>query len=84
MGDFNLDYNKVYDDNYSYKNLFDDFEDRLSMFNLVQMVNFVTWSRMVGPTVRSSILDHLNDLIPLSWGRFHKLFCALSRPTPNL
>ena len=58
MGDFNLDYNKVYDDNYSYKNLFDDFEDRLSMFNLVQMVNFVTWSRMVGSTVKLSILDH--------------------------
>ena len=58
MGDFNLDYNKVYDDNYSYKNLFDDFEDRLSMFNLVQMVNFVTWSRMVGSTVKLPILDH--------------------------
>ena len=23
------------------------------------MVNFVTWSRMVGSTVRSSILDHI-------------------------
>ena len=59
LGDFNLDYNKIYDDNYACKNLFGDFEDKLSTYNLVQMVNFVTWSRMVGSNLRSSIIDHI-------------------------
>ena len=36
---------------------------KVKCFNLIQMVNFVTWSRMVGQFLRSSILDHvyLND-----------------------
>ena len=59
QGDFNLDFSKMYDDNYGYKNLFDGFDDEMSMYNLVQMVDFVTWSRMVGSIVRSSILDHI-------------------------
>ena len=37
----------------------DDFENELSDFNLIQMVDFGTWSRMVGPVFRSSILDHV-------------------------
>ena len=41
-GDFNLDYAKVFDDNYCNKNLFMDFDDVLSEFNLVQHINFVT------------------------------------------
>ena len=28
-------------------------------YNLIQMVDFATWSRMVGPKLRSSILDHI-------------------------
>ena len=59
MVDFILDFAKIYDDNYTHKNLFDDFEDEQSMDNLVQIVSFATWSRMVGPILRSSILDHI-------------------------
>ena len=59
LGDFNLDYNKIYDVNYSQQNMFDDFDDNLAMFNLVQIVNFPTWSRLVGQTLRSSIIDHI-------------------------
>ena len=61
LGDFNLDYEKIFDDNYTYKNLFADFDEILSDFNLIQMVKFKfkTWSRMVGPILRSSILDHV-------------------------
>ena len=59
IGDFNLDYGKIYDDNYNNKNLFQDFEDILSSFNLIQLVKFETWSRMVGTERRSSILDHI-------------------------
>ena len=35
IGDFNLGYAKVYDDNYCTKNLFMDFDVVLSEFNLV-------------------------------------------------
>ena len=59
IGDFNIDYAKVHDDNYCNKNLFNDFEEVLSKFNLVQLVNFVTWSRMVGSLRKTSILDHI-------------------------
>ena len=59
LGDFNIDYDKIFDDNYTHKNLFDDFEEILSECNLIQMVKFKTWSRIVGPVLRSSILlDH--------------------------
>ena len=44
-----------------YKNLFNDFDESLSCFELVQLVNFVTWSRIVGTSLRLSILDHIND-----------------------
>ena len=59
VGDFNMDYAKIFDDNYNNKNLFQDFDDILSSFNLIQLVKFETWSRMVGTERRSSILDHI-------------------------
>ena len=59
VGDFNMDYAKIFDDNYNNKNLFQDFEDILSSFNLIQLVKFEIWSRMVGTERRSSILDHI-------------------------
>ena len=59
LGDFNLDYSKVFDVNYSHKLLFEDFEESLANLELIQLVNFVTWSRMVGPILRSSIQDHI-------------------------
>ena len=57
--EFNLDFEKIYDDTYAHKNLFADFDDVLSDFNLIQVVDFVTWSRMFGTNVRSSVLDHV-------------------------
>ena len=59
LGDSNLDYAKVYDDNYCNKNMFSDFNGVLSEFNLIQLVNFETCSRLVGSVRRSSILDHI-------------------------
>ena len=59
IGDFNLDYFKAFNVNYGYKCLFDDFDDVLANFELVQLVNFVTWSRMVGTSLRSSVLDQI-------------------------
>ena len=59
FGDFNLNYEKINDDNYSHNFLFQDFEDVLSTSNFVQIVNFVTWSRMVGIERKTSVLDHI-------------------------
>ena len=64
MGDFNLDYKRKHDVNYSNVNLFDLFDERMDDLNLVQLIEFDTWSRMVGLVVKSSILDHIyvNDV----------------------
>ena len=40
------------------KNLFDDFEEELSGFNLIQLMKFPTWSKIVGLEEKSLILDH--------------------------
>ena len=60
VGDFNIDYARVNDVNYGNRNLFMDFDEKLSQFNLIQLVDFETWSRMVGTVRRSSILDHIS------------------------
>ena len=59
MGDFNLDYNKRFDVNYQRENLFELFENKLGDLNLLQLVNFDTWSHLVGLVLRSSLLDHI-------------------------
>ena len=59
IGDMNLDYNRRDDVNYQYGQLFEVFNDKLSRFNLLQLVNFDTWFRTVGAVNRSSLLDHI-------------------------
>ena len=54
-----MDYNRRFDVDYCNSNLFDDFELHLDALNLLQLVNFDTWSRMVGSNLRSSCLDHV-------------------------
>ena len=66
LGDFNLDYLKVNDVTYGHKNFFMDFNEVLAEYNLIQLVNFVTWSRMNGNNVRTSILDHIYVKNPLN------------------
>ena len=59
LGDFNLDDSKRYSIDYNLKNMFLDLENAISKFSLHQMVNFVTWSRYVNQTLKTSILDHI-------------------------
>ena len=47
------------DVHYVNKNLFEDFDSILYQLELIQVVNFVTWSRLVGKNLRSSIFDHI-------------------------
>ena len=59
IGDFNLDYSKKYDISYSHKHYFTALEDALSGQNLIQLVNFPTWSRSINGVQCSSIIDHV-------------------------
>ena len=59
IGDLNLDYATKFNVNYQRETLFELFDTKLGALNLIQIVNFDTWSRMVGPVLRSSILDHI-------------------------
>ena len=38
---------------------FEAFDEHISAFGLVQLIEFGTWSRLVENTLRSSILDHV-------------------------
>ena len=59
IGDLNLDYNKRFDVNYSREGFFEMFDAILGELNLLQLVKFDTWSRLVGLVLRSSLLDHI-------------------------
>ena len=59
MGDLNLDYNKKHDFTYQRANFFELFEEILGELNLIRLVEFTTWSRLVGLSIRSSVLDHI-------------------------
>ena len=59
LGDFNLDYSHRNDVNYRYENMFNDFDDAFDDINLIQMVEFKTWSRVVNNVLRESIIDHI-------------------------
>ena len=47
LGDFNLNYVKKNDVNYSHVRYFDDFDELLGDNNLVQIIEFPTWSRVI-------------------------------------
>ena len=66
LGDFNIDDAKRFEVNYTNRNLFCDFEEKLSNFGLFQHINFATWSRLIGGDLKSSILDHIYSNNPTS------------------
>ena len=59
IGDLNLDYNKKHDVTYSHYNYFVAIEPIIEKFNLIQIVNFNTWSRVVLNQIKTSCLDHI-------------------------
>ena len=73
LGDFNLDYKKQFDVNYGHKLLFDDFDTYMSEFNLIQLIDFNTWSRMIGNIYKSSILDHIYTTDPTCITDIHSI-----------
>ena len=66
MGDFNLNYAKKFDMNYSHKNYFTKLNESFDSKDLIQIVNFDTWSRQINGTHHSSILDHVYVKNPIN------------------
>ena len=71
LGDFNLDYCLKNDENYRNVNMFNDFDSAFNDKNLVQMVEFPTWSRIVNNVLRESLLDHIYVTDPTTCGHVH-------------
>ena len=59
MGDFNLDYNKIYKNSYPFAHLFNHLLTTFDPLGLQQLVNFETWSRFVNGEKRLSVIDHI-------------------------
>ena len=68
LGDFNLNFARKSDVNYSHVKYFDDFDDVLYDTNLIQLVEFPTWSQIVYNVLIESIIDHIfiKNLVLLS------------------
>ena len=65
LGDFNLDYRKIYNPNYPFKKLFEFQNEIFDPLGLIQLINFDTWTRTINGIKRSSILDHIYTTNPL-------------------
>ena len=59
MGDLNLDYKKIGYPDYALSSLFDDFDLKLAQHNLIQLVKFSRWERLILNQIKCSILDHV-------------------------
>ena len=59
LGDFYLDQNKRYHINYSNKLYFDALSTSFEPHNLVQVIDFNTWSRTINNVNKSSVIDHV-------------------------
>ena len=61
LGDFNLDENKKYHQDYSHRSrtYYEELINTFEPAGLHQLVEFETWSRLVNGVWRSSILDHV-------------------------
>ena len=55
----NLNFAEKNDINYSHVRYFDDFDNVLSDKDLIQLIEFPTWSRIVNDILMESILDHI-------------------------
>ena len=59
IGDFNIDYKSKNLQTYRLKNYFDVLDEAFDPLNLIQMVKFPTWQRVINNNKKNSTLDHL-------------------------
>ena len=92
-GDFNLNENNRYHTNHNSKYLFENLNALCEHLNLIQIVNFPTWQRVVNNVLKESILDHIyvknpfiieniSAIIPLIGDHRLIRFEIKSRPDP--
>ena len=62
LGDFNLDFRKKNDVNYSKAHLFNVWDTRFDDLGLLQLVEFCSWSRKVSPKFRYKFLKGFNPV----------------------
>ena len=65
LGDFNLDESKHNAVDYPRKDLFEELDNVFDPLNLIQLINFPTWQRIINNELRESILDHIYVNNPL-------------------
>ena len=82
MGDFNLDGKMELRNNYLYKGPYNLLTNFTTRNNLVQLVNFATWTRTINDVRKESTLDHVytdytlvNEVI-ISWIMEKEVFNA--------
>ena len=73
LGDFNLNYAKINDVDYSHVRYFDDFDDTLNDENLVQIIEFPTWSRVINNSLVESTIDHIYVKDPMIVEEIHSI-----------
>ena len=68
LGDFNLNEEMKFRHDYSHKAYYDELITAFDPLDLVQLVNFETWKRLVHGVWRTSTLDHIytNDVTRIS------------------
>ena len=59
VSDFNLDYKLINNSQYHLQNLFDLLNETMDEGNMIQIINFTTWSHRINGIKRESILDHV-------------------------
>ena len=59
LGDFNIDFSKISNQNYKNKKLYDELESLFIEKTLVQIIDTNTWRRKFGDELKESILDHI-------------------------
>jgi hypothetical protein len=71
LGDLNLNWSKKGMQNYPLDHYFEEKDETLSQLDLVQLVNFPTWSRFIRDVHRESILNHVYTNCPTSISNLH-------------
>ena len=73
LGDINLDWAKKGQRNYQFQNYFEYMDEKFSDRELMQLVDFPTWSRTVNGVLKESILDHIYTQDPTSVGDLYSI-----------
>ena len=92
-GDFNLDDSKRYAPDYRYKHLFEFQNQQNETLNLIQIIDFPTWRRIVDNVQKESILDHvyvqdptivknINSFVPTIGDHVMIIIDIVNRPEP--